>query len=149
MMPTAWRGERARLLAAGFLIVSMAYFVMGVRDTLAHERLRTTGRIAQGRVAGVERVSALTGRQYVATYVFDTAEGAAVSGRQLVSPTFFANARTGQMRPVRYLPDDPSQNEIEGDYLANRAMMAAFVGLGGVLLSAVAAFRQAGATERN
>lgn len=149
MKPGSRRVDRARLLAAAFLIVSMAYFVMGVRDTLAHERLRTSGRMVDGRLAGVERVRALTGREYVATYAFDTAEGATVNGRQRVSPTFFANARPGQARPVRYLPDDPSQNEIEGEYLANRAMMAAFAGLGGVLLSAVAAFRQAGSGERH
>ncbi len=79
----------------------------------------------------------------MATYTFQTADGATITGDQRVSPGYFANLRGNDTRIATYMPGNPGEHEIEGEFLADGAIMNVVVGLGGVLLSVVVAFRLA------
>jgi len=140
---TRWLAVNPSLAVGGLAVVSLVFFAMGVRDTLRHERLRTDGRSTTATVTSAERSVGVLGSRYMATFTFQTADGATMTGEQPVSPRYFANLRGNDTRSARYLPEEPGTHELEGEYLANRAVMNAVAGLGGVLLAAGAVFVQA------
>lgn len=139
----SWVAANPSLAIGVFALACLVYFGLGLQAALRHERLRTDGLSTKARVVSAEPGRGLFGAHYVATYTFQTADGATITGEQRVSPGFFANLRGNDTRIATYLPGQPDEHEIEGEFLADGAIMSAVVGFGGVLLSVVVAFRLA------
>ncbi len=127
------------------LALSLPLLIPGYNQVAPGWRLTHTGVVTQGFVVG-KRIEHVTrkgknGRlsettTYLLTFQFATPGGDIVEGRQPLDQVRWKSYKEGERVPVRYLPDAPGNNRLEGEPAPASAWRTAAAG-GGMLAGAV------------
>ena len=92
-------------------------------------RLATEGLVTPGTVTHVDNSIVLAGRKRV-SYEFPVSDGRVVVGRGWTRDTLQRPLRTGMTLPIRYVPEEPTVNRVDGeDDPANADYSFVFFGL--------------------